>query len=283
MVSKAGLAQKLGLLDVENVPPHQRTPFIMGGYRHSATTAFGVLRTVFTLHNETGNIWTHLVGALYFTWFGWIFATRLVQEYGALVYLEALWVFALILATNFCLLSSVVYHLFRCSSSPGVCQCCHKLDHTGIVTLILTSFLAAVAIGFRCFPWLRLFYLVYSSGVGFALAIAIFRPAWVGNLPRHMIFCVASGVLPAGHFVALASPEHRAFVVPYVISMFGNYGLGALVLVKGWPERRWPGRFDIIGHSHQFWHLFVLAAASSWVNCCFGLLERVAGTTCEEN
>ena len=26
------------------------------------------------------------------------------------------------------------------------------------------------------------------------------------------------------------------------------------------PESIWPGRFDIVAHSHQFWHLAVLAA-----------------------
>lgn len=27
------------------------------------------------------------------------------------------------------------------------------------------------------------------------------------------------------------------------------------------PEKRWPGRFDIIGHSHQIWHIFVFTGA----------------------
>lgn len=30
-----------------------------------------------------------------------------------------------------------------------------------------------------------------------------------------------------------------------------------------WPERRWPGAFDIWGSSHQIFHVFVVLAAAS--------------------
>jgi adiponectin receptor len=33
---------------------------------------------------------------------------------------------------------------------------------------------------------------------------------------------------------------------------------GVVVYVLRWPERRWPGRFDIVGQSHQLWHVFIL-------------------------
>ena len=33
--------------------------------------------------------------------------------------------------------------------------------------------------------------------------------------------------------------------------MFACYGIGAWFFVMRWPERRWPGKFDLLGHSHQ--------------------------------
>eukprot|EP00435_Cladocopium_sp_Y103_P048002 s39_g14.t1 len=53
---------------------------------------------------------------------------------------------------------------------------------------------------------------------------------------------------PAGaHYPA----KEIACVLPYLLQMFGFYGLGAIFYVSRWPECRWPGYFDIIGHSHQ--------------------------------
>jgi len=40
-----------------------------------------------------------------------------------------------------------------------------------------------------------------------------------------------------------------------------GYILGVIVYVSRIPERLYPGKFDIWGHSHQIWHFFVLSAA----------------------
>ena len=41
------------------------------------------------------------------------------------------------------------------------------------------------------------------------------------------------------------------------------YGLGALVYATRIPERWMPGKFNIAGHSHQFFHVVVEAGAYS--------------------
>ena len=35
--------------------------------------------------------------------------------------------------------------------------------------------------------------------------------------------------------------------------------IGALMYIKRIPEKFYPGKFDIFGSSHQFFHLFVVA------------------------
>lgn len=40
-----------------------------------------------------------------------------------------------------------------------------------------------------------------------------------------------------------------------------SYGLGVVVYISRFPERFWPGTFDIFGSSHQIWHIFVLMGA----------------------
>ncbi|GMN34900.1 hypothetical protein TIFTF001_004970 [Ficus carica] len=47
----------------------------------------------------------------------------------------------------------------------------------------------------------------------------------------------------------------------YEVLMGVFYGLGALVYAARIPERWWPGKFDIAGHSHQLFHVLVVAGA----------------------
>ncbi len=36
-----------------------------------------------------------------------------------------------------------------------------------------------------------------------------------------------------------------------------TYILGCLIYISRTPERWYPGRFDLVGSSHQIWHVFV--------------------------
>lgn len=47
----------------------------------------------------------------------------------------------------------------------------------------------------------------------------------------------------------------------YEIAMGIFYGVGAVFYVGRIPERWKPGAFDIAGHSHQIFHVFVIAGA----------------------
>jgi adiponectin receptor len=73
-----------------------------------------------------------------------------------------------------------------------------------------------------------------------------------------------TGVVPELHFFQ----QYGASALFQVVDVFhivfvsaALYLVGAFVYVRRIPERWWPGAFDIWGHSHQFWHLFVFFAA----------------------
>mmetsp|Transcript_70896 Transcript_70896/g.166365 ORF Transcript_70896/g.166365 Transcript_70896/m.166365 type:complete len:99 (-) Transcript_70896:13-309(-) len=90
------------------------------------------------------------------------------------------------------------------------------------------------------------------------------------------------GLLPAVHFLAISTSKETSCVLPYLLKMFGSYGAGACFYFARWPERCWPGSFDIIGHSHQFWHLFVLLAAVSWLRGCSAMMLELSSCEAKE-
>ena len=77
---------------------------------------------------------------------------------------------------------------------------------------------------------------------------------------------VAFGVVPCAHMYRQCEHFGGAVATERALAgMFGNYFVGWLLLVSRFPERLSPGLFDIVGHSHQWWHLFVFLAGRTWL------------------
>lgn len=256
---------------------HQRMPHIQTGYRRPPRSVWELLLSVFAVHNETGNIWTHLAASGYF-----IAATvRMIMDFaGDERPPEQFWVLLLLCATSLCLVCSSLYHLCACGGRC-VSGCMLSADRVGILVLIATSFISGIALGYKCFPRLKVLYLFFSLGIAATLSFVLALPQYATRLHCVFITCVGLGLVPAIHFLILADRQSIDLVVPYLVGMFGFYAAGAAFFVTKWPESRWPGRFDIWGQSHQLWHLCVLLAATSWVRGAHAFAEHFARLECE--
>lgn len=139
--------------------------FLVSGYRRTSNSYTGSLSSLFYLHNESVNIWTHLLGSVLFTTLG-AFAFYFYERLVAPRYSSATWtdvvVFGCFFAGAFlCLTMSATFHALS-NHSPAVAKWGNKLDYTGIVCLILGSFVPAMYYGFYCLPELME---VYLTGV----------------------------------------------------------------------------------------------------------------------
>jgi len=71
------------------------------------------------------------------------------------------------------------------------------------------------------------------------------------------------GIFPLIHALWLFGISNQYLYRPFLLflAMGTLYVVGVFVFIARFPERLFPGKFDIWFHSHQFWHLFVLSAA----------------------
>ena len=81
-----------------------------------------------------------------------------------------------------------------------------------------------------------------------------------------LVAAVAWGAVPCAHMLLHCgtSGECRTLLLDALARVFGLYGLGFAIFFSRLPERLAPGSFDIVGHSHQLWHVCVVAAGYSW-------------------
>ena len=56
--------------------------------------------------------------------------------------------------------------------------------------------------------------------------------------------------------------ESRLFLHLFISIIY--FGIGGIFLDSNFPQKMYPNRFDIIGHSHQIWHIFVNLAVCNF-------------------
>ncbi len=141
--------------------PHWRrdNAYIHGGYRETSNSYWRSFASLSYLHNESVNIWTHLLGAIGFTAGGVFLHAVIGTRYESASTSDVL-VFSCFFAGAFlCLGMSATYHTL-CNHSPEVARWGNKPDYTGIVFLIVGSYVPALYYGFFCKPTLLTTYLV---------------------------------------------------------------------------------------------------------------------------
>ncbi len=135
-------------------PWQQDNHYIHGGYRPASNSYAKSFASLGYLHNESVNIYTHLLGAITFTLSGVVFHRVLASRYASASRADILAFGCFFLGAASCLGMSATYHTIS-NHSPRVNTIGNKLDYVGIVFLITGSFVPSVYYGFYCEPGLQ--------------------------------------------------------------------------------------------------------------------------------
>lgn len=256
-------ARTVGLKDA---PKRVMNPYLLSGYRANYSV-WECIASMLQVHNDTLNIWTHLLGAVYFIVVAPAILADLAERGGTGYVVSTAVYLACAVA---CHGLSTIYHVFR-ALQPGVYQSLLNMDISGIVLLIGGSYVMGLHNGFGCETTIQHIYLgILAVLLGSALALTLLPVSQnpKGDFARliMLLSSVAYGAFPMGHWVWRMSVEERWIAAPAFIGMFGCYFLGFVVYAAKWPERYFPRVLDVVAPSHALWHMFVFAAAYAWLH-----------------
>ncbi|OBZ89621.1 Uncharacterized protein C30D11.11 [Choanephora cucurbitarum] len=249
------------LLLYDELPaPWQNNQYIRSGYRFLGSAA-DCWYSLFYFHNETGNIWTHLLGfiALFSIGVYELFFSELMNS----IPIKDRAVFLVFfLAACKCLMCSTVWHTLSGINNIKVYKQVACLDYVGISVLICASIILCEYYGFYCDDAIRNTYISFTSTLA-VIGVSMPFQDWFDKHERRwlriafFIALASSGVFVIAH-LAVVRGAHATFswLAPVFKSIL-CYLAGVVVYGNQFPERFWPGKFDRLGHSHQFWHLFV--------------------------
>jgi len=230
-------------------------PHILTGYRPPSSSLAQCTRSLFAAHNETGNVWTHLLPAAL-----WMAVARDHARIGSAPDLAIAFGCGTMALSMWC---SVAYHLYMpcCRTRGGYC-CLLKADVVAILAALASTQLVTLLYGYPCFsPATRagLFLVLYGIA-----AVAIAGSFALSSIRGRALLC--AGFCLARLATTLAVYINTAAVCG-TFAAFGHHLLGyAFTFAGGYvnasrlPERWQPGQWDLWGNSHQLMHILMVVA-----------------------
>lgn len=257
------------LLYSEIAPKCSRSAVILTGFRPESAHTTACLASVFSLHNETVNIWTHLVGAA-------LFLGLLGSELAAGTTAPTSYRAFYCAVAGLCFVGSAAFHVL--ANHPRYYARAWIVDLGGMFALIGagagshtyfsvgTSHGALVLYGHvaLCVGCSALSFVLMAGMVARQAASggAADETALRGMLPAVLVCASFSYWLLACSHVAILEDGATAWRCFWQLGPeWFTWGVGMMIWKLQVPEVWAPYRFDLFGASHQVHHVMCVACA----------------------
>ena len=263
--ARSSTSLNYSLLSYHEVPTWmQENAYILHYYLPVSTSTISCFKNIFKLHNQTGNIWTHLLPSLIFIYSIW--RHNIIPDfYFTEPDIEKLLLNFYKISALICFTCSWVYHSHV--NHQHMYASCLTADISGIVIMITGCTISWLYYSFFCYKFLRRLYMSISSIFGVIFVIC--NTLKVFQERRKMNACllislVASSIIPLCHLII----NNNGFKENWdnwhwkeLLAMFLSYMTGTFFYIFRFPEVVSPGSFDLFFNSHQLFHIFVVFGA----------------------
>lgn len=266
---------KRSLYNVSHVPPGLQEPFIKTGYRKPYSTTWECLQSLCYINNETFNMWSHVAAVLYFVVRYSVVLLELRQPSSR--QRDFYWpMLSSFIGTITVYTLSVTAHVFN-SKSEQMHRIFYFFDYAGISIYTYTSgqvmyfYNRPINTGWKIFESAFLYTIVGAAlsflatffsckskvdlrKYGAIIRIIFVFAGWLNtvlSLTVGVTRCSCHDVTTCHSFISC----NELLITYYWRHCFYSI-VGGLIYGSKLPERLLPGKFDIIGSSHHFLHIF---------------------------
>ena len=228
-----------------NIPLWTKNKYITSGYR-SQKNRLKCLISIFNIHNETINIWTHMMSLIYF-----VYILIINNNNNNIIKLYDI-------VSIICFAMSTCYHTYMPISYKNYLLLL-KLDLFSIILNIVTSNILIFYYWFWCYKIIRDIYMFFSGlylGIGIIILLKIdIIKKYNFILAYYSLYNVCI-IISYIHIYYITDGDVDK-IIKYTFAKPLKYFLtGFIIYTTKIPERLFPKFFDIIGNSHQLWHVF---------------------------
>ena len=241
--------------------------YLRHGYRPPMQSFSKCFGSMFRMHTETWNIWTHLFGMAMFCVIAFCVYVFGMSKISLLPWYEQLIIGAFFLGAILCLGFSFLFHTVS-NHSEDVAHLFGRLDYSGITALITGSCIPCYYYSFYCASFSRYLHIIILILLCFlCLSICLLKKFATPEfrVMRAVLF-ISFGFysfIPGVQIILQDGFAYAdaAYSLSGLLQMASVYVSGAGLYAARIPERFFPGKFDIWASSHQLFHICVLIAA----------------------
>ncbi|XP_065199310.1 uncharacterized protein LOC135830999 isoform X2 [Sycon ciliatum] len=160
---------------------------------------------------------------------------------------------------------STTFHTFICHS-PGVSDQLRRLDHVAAVNHVACGMYPIVYSALTCSPyrWHYMWAIAISSIVCMCVFYFadVYEPekAWIrGTMALTVAGIATFSLVHHGTYIG-SDGIWKAMGGVWLLRMMSCNAMSFVFYVLHLPERLWPGKFDLVGHSHQLLHIVATLA-----------------------
>ncbi|KAE9367450.1 hemolysin-III channel protein-like protein Izh2 [Stipitochalara longipes BDJ] len=252
---------------VQDLWNREDSHFIETGYRPPSGSIRKSFESWGDLHNESVNIYSHLIGSLLFAALPiYIFRTEIPPRYKVATSTDIGACSIYFIGVAICFLLSATFHKIM-NHSPKMDKLGMQLDFQGVILLMWGATVPLIYYGFYCDKTLQWVYWSLLSAFAILCSIFTFQPrfsdpflrplraATFGSLAFLSIIPMIHGIIKYGWAL-----QSQRMDLKWVLVTLGLNTLGAAAYAIKFPERWFKKTFDIFGASHQWLHIMVILA-----------------------
>ena len=229
--------------------------YIKSGYRKQLSY-YNCICSVFCIHNETMNIWTHLLSSILFMYFGisnYLHNNIIFKIYPFIVSVS--------------LLCSAIYHIFACNEKYYIIAL--TADATGIFCLACICVTSAI-IDIVSHPLLIIYSNIYISS--YLITIIFLYYIFIKKLLEtydiahiyqklSLTISILFWTIPIIHLYLVADYNHFIQKLEFWGIQYIYWAFCFFIFLNYLPERYILYKFDYILNSHNIFHILVTISA----------------------
>lgn len=253
-----------GLYIYEELPEwYKDNIFIKDKYRSWDKNYSYYIKSIFKLHNETLNIWTHFIGFIFYL------AVLIIYNLFHFDYLNDIYSIRNSIATNIYILTAMLCFLLSSimhTIYPKSCRVCGNsctMDYIGITLLISGSYTPFIYYLFFCNPRLEFIYIIVINSLALLNIIVCFmsfmyKPKYFRY--KALIYCIytMSVIVPICNKFIKDNYKFRVDVlydIKYYCLSLISYIIAVIFYITRFPECTFKIRYI---YSHSIFHFFTL-------------------------
>ena len=263
------MAETWSTVKFSEAPPWCRSnENICSGYRPAPKTFKDCFLSIFRIHNETVNIWSHLIpGVTCLLAIAHLLMCSDGNDCGLQTEKRFGIIYALVGSMTGFTTSSVAHVLF--CKSEEVFRNALQADLIGVVLQILGHGLSLAHYALNDLPWTKFVFFGFAQLYAFGLVLCLSQKKYLSHAYKNKIktkrtflaagFAILTCFLPAVYHMITQGVESGA-LFSFVITWL-SFSLSVAFYATRIPEKLFPGSFDVWFHSHQIFHVLVVCGS----------------------